>query len=106
MKKLAFAVLSMLSVNTFADSFFMPNKDGGEIVITTNACIVGKEEIKGALEAYAFSPSAFVKGCWFIKEGDVMVIYETGETRVYKMEQFQVKQAAPKPEKRRDAKQL
>lgn len=72
----------------------MPNKGGGEVVITARPCVINGKTVEGVREAYTWTPStAYQKACWAIVDGMVHVLYlESRERRVYPMDAFREKQ--------------
>lgn len=90
MKKLITALLLSLAGAANAQVFYMPNKGGGEIVLTSRPCIVGGKNYTGAREAYTWTPQVQrTQACWEIIDGNVHVLYlDTHQIRVYRIEDF------------------
>jgi hypothetical protein len=92
MKKLLLGLLLAGSAAQ-AQVFYMPNKGGGEIILTSRACIVDGKNYELAREAYTWSPEVQrLQACWQIIDGNVHVLYlKSNEIRVYRLEDFQVR---------------
>lgn len=92
MKKLL-AVFLMAPVIANAQVFAMPNKGGGEVVITARPCVVNGKNYDLFKEAYAWSPQASkAQACWTISDGNVLVVFiSDGDQRVYPFSAFQEK---------------
>lgn len=96
MKALLAVLLASISITALADSWAMPNKAGGEIIITTRDC----PKQKGLLRAYNYgSGGKLMEGCWTVLDERVHVIWEDGSRYTYPLESFYVKSKDSKGEK-------
>mgnify|MGYP003347006731 CR=1 FL=1 len=87
------AVLCAVSINAFADSWAMPNKAGGEIVITTREC----PKVKGLLRAYNYKQGGSIQeGCWTVFDDMVQVIWFDGSRYAYSLDSFYKKSTEKK----------
>lgn len=85
MKSLIFALLIALSTTAKADIFVMPNKDGGQIVLTTRTC--SKEP--SLLSGYAYGKGGLtLPFCWAYFDNMVHVVYDDGTRYIYNPELF------------------
>lgn len=77
-----------------AQVFVMPNKGGGEVVLTARACIVNGQNYSGAREAYTWTPEIRkIPACWEVIDGNIHVLYlDSRQIRVYRFEDFQRKE--------------
>ena len=65
------AILCAVSINAFADSWAIPNKSGGEIVITTREC----PRDKRLLRAYNYGTTGqMIEGCWAVLDDRVQIV--------------------------------
>ena len=88
MKELLTVLLAGLSLSAWADSYGMPNKAGGEIVLTTAPC----PGYKHLMEAYNYTPGGKMQmGCWTVLEGQVQVVWNDKTRYVYPIDAFYVK---------------
>ena len=88
MKGLLAVLLASISLTALADSWAMPNKAGGEIVITTREC----PKQKGLLRAYYYLPDGRMQeGCWTVFDERVQVVWFDGTKYTYPLEAFYVK---------------
>lgn len=96
MKALLAVLLAAVSLNAAADSWSMPNKGNGEIVLTDVQCKGYKE----LFQAYTYTNSGYWDGCWTIIDGDVHIGWKnpngTVDRRVYKITDFEVKTTSKK----------
>ena len=87
MKKLVI-IAALIAAPVFADSWAIPNKSGGEIVITTREC----PQQKGLLRAYNYgSGGQIMEGCWTIFDDMVQVVWKDGTRYAYPVSSFYVK---------------
>ena len=94
--KLLLALLLLISTNSQAKELaYMPNKAGGEIIITTDkgACEAGLTAISRAQDGTVFL------GCWMTNGSTVYVtVFWVDDTMsLYKMTDFRLFEAAAKP---------
>ena len=88
MKTLLAVLLASVSITVFADSFAIPNKAGGEIVITTTPC----PGYKSLMEAYNYTPGGKMQmGCWAVLEGQVQIVWNDKTRYVYPIDSFYIK---------------
>lgn len=96
---LALAAALLLPLAAPAQTWTLPNKSGGKIVLTLRPCPdAGMESL---LEAYAFSADGSRQaGCWAIFDGLVQIAWGQGRRSVFAQEDFtevpERKPAAPK----------
>lgn len=96
MKALLAVLLASISITALADSYAMPNKAGGEIVITTREC--PKE--KRLLRAYNYeSGGKVMEGCWTVLDERVHVVWSDGTRYTYPLDAFYIKSKDSKGEK-------
>jgi hypothetical protein len=87
MKALLAVLLASVSISAWADSWAMPNKAGGEIVITTRDC----PRQKGLLRAYNYIPGGQMQeGCWTVLDERVHVVWFDGTKYTYPLDAFHV----------------
>ena len=90
MKGLLAVLLAGLSLSAWADSYGMPNKAGGEIVLSDRAC--SSKHGKGLLDAFNYSEGGrYEHGCWTIFDGMVHVVWDSGGRYTYNIDSFYVK---------------
>ena len=83
------AALLLTPVAGLAQVLYMPNQGGGEIVLTARPCVHQGKTYDPLKEAYTWSNEyRKIQGCWYVKDGNVEVIYENGHTRVYRISDF------------------
>ena len=71
-----------------ADTWAMPNKAGGEIVLTDRSC----DKSPKLLEAYNYGQGGkIMAGCWTVFDEMVQVIWEDGSRYTYPLSSFYVK---------------
>ena len=93
MKGLLAVLLASISLTAWADSWAMPNKAGGEIVITTREC----PKQKGLLRAYNYKQGgAIQEGCWTVFDEMVQVIWSDGTRYAYPLDSFYKKSTEKK----------
>ena len=84
MKKLLLALL-LVSSSVMADTWVMNNNGGGQIVLTDRAC-KGHPSLN---QAYTYTNSIYLGGCWAIVDGKVHVAWDNNQgRRVYEMNDF------------------
>ena len=91
-KLIAAAVLLMAGCAVAQDIFVMPNKGGGEIVLTGRVCKFESKTYDHLREAYSHFPDGVLQGCWHIKDGMIEVIWNVrgnAERRMYNFNDFQ-----------------
>ena len=97
MKKLLVALIMVPSV-AFAAAFSMPNKNGGEIVITDRVCSYKDQDYKTLRAAYSYWNGGFIEGCWLIVDEMVRIIWlrEGGgyDVRMYNFTDFSPKKGS------------
>ena len=91
MKKL-FLILALVSGVAQADTWVMPNNGGGQVVLTDRAC----KGYKNLYEAYTYTNSVFLEGCWALVDGKVHVAWNNQGRRVYEMNDFVAGDVTPK----------
>jgi hypothetical protein len=76
MKKILLAIAVFLSFNAHADSWAMPNEGGGEITLSSDACMADGGKWSAKLKkAYSWTNRIYFEGCWGIVDGNVHVIW-------------------------------
>ena len=92
MKKLLIAV-ALVSCNALADTWVMPNQGGGQVVLTDRKC----KGYPGLNEAYTYTNSVYLDGCWTVIDGKVHVAWGKNQGRkVYEINDFVPDQVTPK----------
>ena len=76
MKKLLVALL-MVPTIALAESFSMPNKNGGEIVITDRICTRNGKSYDPLKQAYSYWNGGYLEGCWTLEDNMVKIIWMT-----------------------------
>ena len=72
----------------FADTWAMPNKAGGEIVLVDKIC----PGYKHIMQAYTYLPSGkTMTGCWFYQDGMVRVVWDDNTEYTYPASAFHEK---------------
>ena len=92
MKKLLIAL--MFPAVALADSWSLPNKGGGEIVITDRDCIVKGTNYSPLKSAFSHTNEMYMDGCWYLEDGMVKIIWDmrgNPERRAYRIEDFNLK---------------
>lgn len=93
MRKLIAAVaLSLAGCAMAQDVFVMPNRTGGEIVLTSRVCKFEGKTYEHLREAYSHYPDGVLQGCWHIKDAMIEVIWNVrgnAERRMYNFNDFQ-----------------
>ena len=97
MKKLIVGLL-MLPCIALADSWSLPNKNGGEIVISDRDCRYNGKNYSPLKQAYSYWSSGYLEGCWTIEDGMVKIIWKnpdgSADTRMYPLQNFSQKSGA------------
>jgi hypothetical protein len=81
MKSLITALLLLfLSANVSAEAIAsMPNRAGGKIVLTNEACVYKNKTYDGLKRAYNYSTEGYTtEGCFMIEDETVVVIWNDG----------------------------
>jgi hypothetical protein len=93
MKKLLL-IAALVAAPAFADSWAMPNRAGGEIVLTDRKC-PGYPKL---LEAYNYTDSGSMQtGCWTVVDDMVHVVWDkSGKRYTYPLESFYTKSTSKK----------
>ena len=88
MKKLIL-IAALAAAPAFADSWAMPNRAGGEIVLTDRKC----PGYKSLLQAYNYSDTGSSQtGCWTVIDDMVHVVWDDSKRRyTYPLDNFYVK---------------
>ena len=87
MKKLLL-IAALAAAPALADTWAMPNKGGGEIVLTERSCPNGK----GLLRVYGYlADGKAIFGCWTVLDGMVHVVWDDGSRYTYPIENFYTK---------------
>jgi hypothetical protein len=74
MRKLLVA-LAMVPTLALANSFSMPNQNGGEIVITDRPCTFKGKTYDPLKHAYSYWNGGLVNGCWMITDNMIEIIW-------------------------------
>jgi hypothetical protein len=79
LKHIAVAVL-MLPTFAFAEAIAtMPNRAGGKIVLTNEACVHKGKTYAGLARAYNYSTEGYTtEGCFAVEDDTVVVIWDDG----------------------------
>ncbi len=95
MRGFILALLLCTSSLTYAESWVSVNKGGGEITLTDRVCRYSGKEYPNLREAYSWTRSLVVEGCWHLLDGNVHVIwFEPGggyDKRIYSPQGFMKK---------------
>lgn len=76
MKKLLLALALLVSISAHAESWVMTNEGGGEITLTSNACMADGGQYSAKLKkAYTWTNQIYFEGCWGIVDGNVHVVW-------------------------------
>jgi hypothetical protein len=76
MKKLLITLGLIFSINAHAESWVMPNEGGGEITLTSEACMADGGKYASKLKkAYSWTNRIYFDGCWGVVDGNVHVIW-------------------------------
>lgn len=97
MKKV-FAALLILPNIAWAAAFSMPNKNGGEIVITDRVCTFNNEDFHGLRNAYSYWNGGYLEGCWLIVDEMIRIVwFRPGgghDVRMYNFTEFKPKKGS------------
>lgn len=74
MRKLLVALL-MVPTIALAESFSMPNNNGGEIVITDRVCTYKGQNYDPLKHAYSYWNGGLINGCWKVTDNMVEIIW-------------------------------
>lgn len=89
----AAALAFMQSAIATADSWAIPNKNGGEIVVTDRKC----SDHKNLLQAYNYGNGGkYMEGCWALIDDMVHVAWSDGSRYTYPLDAFYKKSTSPK----------
>ena len=86
LKTIIAAAIAATAINASAEVLgIMDNDAGGQVRLTDRVC----PDSKKLSQAITTAPGGkFMQGCWTMYEGDVMVVWETGDKRVYPITAF------------------
>lgn len=88
----ALAALLLAPAIAYADVLFMPNRAGGEIVITDRPCVYQGKTFENMNEAYSWTHNFTIRGCWRFLDGNVHILYFDDATpRVYPAQAFRLR---------------
>lgn len=91
MKKLL-ATLLFVPCIALAEAWSLPNKSGGEIVISDRECRYNGKSYAPLRQAYSYWNGGYLEGCWTVEDGMVKIIWKnndgSADTRVYPLNQF------------------
>ena len=83
--KLIATIATFVSLPAMADSWAIPNKAGGEIVINDKLC----PGYKHIMQAYLYVPGGrSMTGCWMLQDGMVRVVWQDNTEYVYPANDF------------------
>ena len=92
MKKTLVLLGLLLSAHVNAEAWVMPNKGGGKITLTKEACPFDNYKYTALKKAYTWTNSTYQEGCWRVLNGEVHVVWVdadgSGERRVYDLNSF------------------
>lgn len=95
MRKLVILICSTLvgcSSPVKAESWSMPNQNGGEIVIAARDCTVKGKDYSPLRQAYSYWNGGYIEGCWFVQDNMVKIIWMRSDggadTRMYNFSDF------------------
>lgn len=67
----------------------MPNKAGGKIILTNNACVHKGKEYKELRQIYMFTSEGYtMEGCYGLEDETVLAIWTNGQKMRYPAENF------------------
>ena len=95
MKNLAAIVLLLITCYSFADeskAAGFKNNAGGWTVITTRDQYCGA---RGMNDGYAFGTESYVKFCWTRRNNAILVVFETGENKIWHIDSFELLDVEP-----------
>ena len=97
MKK-ALAALFMAPSIALAAAMSMPNKNGGEIVITDRVCTYDNQDFQSLRHAYSYWNGGYIEGCWLVVDEMVRIIwFRSGgghDIRMYNFSEFRTKKVS------------
>ena len=86
-------IAALVAAPVMADSWAMPNKAGGEIIINDKQC----PGYKNLMQAYNYgSGGRGMSGCWFYQDGMVRVVWNDGTEYTYPADAFYKKHTEKK----------
>jgi hypothetical protein len=69
--------------------FETSNRAGGKIILTTNKCIIGGQEIRGAFSGYSYTPEGSARqGCWTFMDDLAHMVWSDGQKSIYDLDTF------------------
>lgn len=78
-------IAAFVAAPAMADSYAMPNKAGGEIVVTDRECPANK----ALRDAYLYGGGGkYMHGCWTYLDNMVHVVWDDGTRYAYPPENF------------------
>lgn len=99
MKKLIVAAL-FIPCMASAEAWSIPNKNGGEIVITDRECRYGGKSYAPLKQAYSHWSGGYLEGCWHLEDEMIKILWKnsdgTSDTRLYRIQDFTQKSGAQK----------
>ncbi len=75
MRGLILALLLFTGSQAHAETWVSVNKGGGEITLTDRVCKNNGKEYPKLREAYSWTQSIVIEGCWALIDGNVHVIW-------------------------------
>ena len=95
MKKLLFGLLFICNI-AYAESWFIANEGGGEIVITSQVCKADGGKYPELRHAYSWTGQLYQEGCWYLIDGNIHIVWvhndNTRARRVYPIDAFTKKE--------------
>ena len=86
-------IAALAAAPAMADSWAIPNKSGGEIVINDKLC----PGYKHIMQAYLYAPGGkSMTGCWFYQDGMIRVVWDDNSEYVYPASSFYKKHTEKK----------
>lgn len=95
--------LLFMPVVALAESWSMPNQNGGEIVITDRNCFYKGEDYGPLKQAYTHWNGGYIEGCWLLEDGMIKILWQDPKgitPRMYKIEHFTQKTKPSKQQPR------
>lgn len=94
MKLLIALCLSFASTLAFGQTLSMPNRGGGEIVLTTEGpCVLFGTRFTDARIAFSYGPKRqALRGCWSLLDGAVYILWDNGYLMQYDPTAFKQKE--------------
>lgn len=97
--------LLLATASAQANSWSMPNKAGGQIILSDAPC-ADQANGSGLLEAYAYTPDGTrTAGCWTVIDNLIHIGWGQGRRSVFQQDRF-IPEATTSPPARRPAKPL